>query len=204
MGFFYSFLLLLSPAGINKVFILSFCTLSAPALHSTPTSPPLSFYTFNQIIQPPPFSTYLLFSSMQLSFICTFTAFPLSFSLSPLLIHFSSLCPCLSSLLPFLSSLSFSSSFLPLSSPNLISSPHPSPLLILHFISPNFTSWLGQECCSGVTNPSWIPSVWVAVLMSSDQPRQPEASTAAISLTRNDSYWCVCVLGGVAHAHVYV
>lgn len=42
--FFYSFLLLLCPAGINKVFILSFCTLSAPALHST-SSIPLSFYT---------------------------------------------------------------------------------------------------------------------------------------------------------------
>lgn len=39
--FCYSFLLLLRPAGINKVSILSFHTITAPALVLTPTSPPL-------------------------------------------------------------------------------------------------------------------------------------------------------------------
>ncbi len=47
---------------------------------------------------------------------------------------------------------------------------------ILYIIFSNFTSWPGQECCSGVTNPRRIPSVWVAGLMSSDQPRQPAAT----------------------------
>lgn len=64
--------------------------------------------------------------------------------------------------------------------------------LIPYFISPNFTSWPGQECCRSVTNPHWIPSVWVAVQMSSDQPRQPAAtllpfhwrSMTAIKVTR--------------------
>lgn len=86
------------------------------------------------------------------------------------------------------------------SAPNsiLLSSPDPHLFtfsLILHFISPNFTSWRGQECYSGVTNPRWIPSVWVAGLMSSDQPRQPAATllpfywrwVTAIKVT------CVCV-----------
>lgn len=99
------------------------------------------------------------------------------------------------------------------SAPNsiLLSSPDPHLFtfsLILHFISPNFTSWRGQECYSGVTNPRWIPSVWVAGLMSSDQPRQPAATLLPF-------YWrwvtaikvtcvCVCVAKCDADLHMCV
>lgn len=112
-----SLLLLLCPAGINKVFILSFCTSLAPALHSTHTSPPLlpltplirssSLHLFPLIYRSPPpaqpfmisFSVLSFFSlfhkalSLSLSHVCSFTSFTSILPLLPFYIHSSVLFP---------------------------------------------------------------------------------------------------------------
>ncbi len=146
--FFYTFWLLLCPAGINKVFILSFCTPTVPALHSTRTSPSLlSLNTFNQISRPPYFSTYLLFFSFKpchdfLS--CLFFMFFSSNSIHIIFVFFFAVfLPSSLGSLHFSSPLRINVSFLLLVSLNFFLS---------HFLSPSFFSCLFLQLLHPVPN----------------------------------------------------